>query len=338
MNDNIINDKFKVLVVDDESSVRFLLTQMLEGEGYEVIEASDGESAIEIFKSEAPDMILIDAMMPILDGMSTCRMLRRLDTGKNVPVLMITGLDDDSVVDMAFESGVSDFITKPFQFSVLRQRVKRMLRLKTAESMLEEKLVNERSITELVNDGIIITDAGNQIISFNPSAEDIFNFKAADIIGRKISEIIPELTDEAIKRDSEAAGENKNIKIKKETAGKKRDRTQIPIGLTLNGLDSGNKLISVHDLTEKKQTQSTIKMAEMVFENIREAICVIDSGCIVQFTNPAFCALSGYSEQQTIGQSIKLIMPDVRAQAAFDEIISHIKAGEQKQAEFILST
>ena len=178
MNDNIINDKFKVLVVDDESSVRFLLTQMLEGEGYEVIEASDGESAIEIFKSEAPDMILIDAMMPILDGMSTCRMLRRLDTGKNVPVLMITGLDDDSVVDMAFESGVSDFITKPFQFSVLRQRVKRMLRLKTAESMLEEKLVNERSITELVNDGIIITDAGNQIISFNPSAEDIFNFKA----------------------------------------------------------------------------------------------------------------------------------------------------------------
>lgn len=336
--DRLMNKKFKVLVVDDERSIRFLLTQMLESEGYLVMEAEDGESAIEIFNKEKPDMILIDAMMPILDGMSTCRRLRQSDNGKSVPVLMVTGLDDDSVVDMAFEAGVSDFITKPFQFSVLRQRVKRILQLKTAESLLEERLSNERSITEAVEDGIIITDMKNQIISFNPSAEFIFNYKSHEILGAKISNIIPELTDEIIKLDDKQNGENKNIKIKKETAGIKNGGEKFPVRITLNGLDSGNKLISVHDLTERKKTQSAIKTAELVFNNIKEAICVLDSNFAIQLTNPAFWTLNACDESEVTGRPLKSIITNAKSIATFESAIKNILPGEQKQIEIMIST
>lgn len=337
-NDGLKDDIFKVLVVDDEKGVRFLLTQMLESEGYRVFEAADGESAIEIFRKEKPDMILIDAMMPLLDGMSTCRIIRKLDGGQKIPVLMITGLDDDSVVDLAFESGVSDFITKPFQFSVLRQRVKRMLRLKAAESMIEENIVKERSITEFVEDGIIITDPMYRIISFNPSAESIFDYKPHDVMGKNITCIIPDLTDETIKTAAEKTDENKNIKIRKETAGVKNGGEKIPICLTLNGLDSGNKLISIRDLTEKKQTQSTIKMAEMVFENIKEAICVADSDCVVHFTNPAFNSLTGYKESHIDGSSLRLIISDPRSRFDFDNAFKDVLPGGQKQLELFITT
>jgi PAS domain S-box-containing protein len=337
-NDRINDNKFKVLVVDDEKSIRFLLAQMLESEGYLVLEAEDGESAIKIFNKEKPDMILIDAMMPILDGMSTCRRLRQSEAGKSVPVLMLTGLDDDSVVDMAFEAGVSDFITKPFQFSVLRQRVKRILRLKTAESLLEERLSNERSITEAVEDGIIITDMKNHIISFNSSAEFIFNYKSHEILGANISAIIPELADEIIKLDYNDNGEYKNIKIKKETAGIKNGGEKFPARVTLNGLDSGNKLISVHDLTERKQTQSAIKTADLVFNNIKEAICVLDSACAIQFANPAFRTLSDCAEAQLTDCPLKSIIAGAKSLTAFDNAINNILPGEQKQIEIMIST
>lgn len=318
--ERINKGKFKVLVVDDENSMRFLLTQMLEGEGYHVLEAEDGESAIEIFNKEKPDIILIDAMMPILDGMSTCRRIRQSDSGKSVPVLMVSGLDDDGIVDMAFEAGVSDFITKPFQFGILRQRVKRALRLKTTESLLEEQLLNERSITEAVEDGIIITDAKNRIISFNASAEFIFNYKSHEILGIEIASIIPELSGEMIKSDSGGSAECKSIKIKKETTGIKNGGEKFPIRIALNGLDSGNKLICIRDLTEKKRAQSTIKTAEFVFDNIKEFICVLDSTCAIQFTNPAFQTLFGRTQTQLTGSGLKTLIAGASSQTAFDNI------------------
>ncbi len=339
-NRNSSNENFKVLVADDEKSVRFLLSQMLEKEGYEIVEAENGENTLDIFKSEKPDMILIDAMMPILDGLSTCRRLRSMPEGKSVPILMITGLDDDSIVDMAFEAGVSDFITKPFQFSVLRQRVKRMLRLKTAESMLEEKLSRERSITEAVEDGIIITDVNNYIISFNPAAELIFNIKATEILSKKINIIIPDLTDETIKTSDLNGGENGgNLKIKKEMTGIKNDGEKIPLNVSLNGMDSGNKLIDVRDLTERKQTQSAIKMAELVFNNIKDSLCVINADRIIQSANPAFYQLCGCTPELLSYQCpLDKFIADSKYVKNFTEALIQIKPGNQKQIELLIAS
>ena len=321
--------KFLILVVDDEENMRFLLRQMLEGDGYDVIEANNGEATLEIFEQKKPDLLLIDAMMPLLDGMSTCRRIRNLNGGSGVPILMLTGLDDDKIVDLAFESGVSDFITKPFQFCILKQRVRRMLQLKKAEAMLEEKIVNERSITNMVYDGIIITDKQNCIISFNPSCEEIFEYRSNEAIGKSISTLIPELNDETMSTISSGNETlEKHIKLRLETTGIKKDSTAVEIEINVNGLDTSNKLITVHDLTERKQTQNKLKMAGMVFENIKEALGIIDSKSIIQFVNPAFLNITGYQEHEIHNKALKSIIPDAKSRAKLDcELINFSESG-----------
>lgn len=118
-----------VLVVDDDKVMRYLLRQAMEQEGYLVIEASNGEQCLEAFKEKIPDIVLLDAIMPVMDGFTCCSRLRELPEGDDrKPILMITGLEDKASVDRAFEVGATDYVTKPIHWAVLRQRVRRLLR------------------------------------------------------------------------------------------------------------------------------------------------------------------------------------------------------------------
>ena len=132
-----------ILVVDDDKSVRILLRRAMEQEGYRVVEAADGEQAMAAYTRLHPDIVLLDALMPKVDGFSCCEQLRSL-SGKNpTPVLMITALEDPESVDRAFKVGAADFVTKPIHWAVLRQRVRRLVH----QSHLYKQL--ERSNQEL---------------------------------------------------------------------------------------------------------------------------------------------------------------------------------------------
>lgn len=116
-----------ILVVDDDTFMRLQLRQTMEQEGYQTLEASNAKEGLELYTRFHPDIVLLDAMMPVMDGFTGCSKLQALPGGASTPVLMITGLDDQASVDRAFEVGATDYITKPIHWAVLRQRVKRLL-------------------------------------------------------------------------------------------------------------------------------------------------------------------------------------------------------------------
>lgn len=116
-----------ILVVDDDSATRVLIRAALESDGYQVLEADGGPSALSIFESAKPDLILMDAAMPTMSGFETCCRLKELSKGDEIPVLFVTGLDDEQSVHRGFESGAVDYITKPVNWGVTRQRVRRLL-------------------------------------------------------------------------------------------------------------------------------------------------------------------------------------------------------------------
>jgi DNA-binding response OmpR family regulator len=116
-----------ILVVDDDRSMRSLLKLAMEEEGYRVVEAKDGEQGLSEYRLWQPDMVLLDGMMPVMDGFTCCRHLRQLPGGDRIPILTITVLDDTESVELAFAAGATDYITKPIHWSVLSQRVKRLL-------------------------------------------------------------------------------------------------------------------------------------------------------------------------------------------------------------------
>ena len=143
-------EQASILIVDDDRNMRTLLKHALEKDGYEVTTAIDGVQGLRLYKESIPDIVLMDAAMPELDGFQACAALRRLPGGDETPVLMITGLNDETSVDRAFDSGASEYITKPFNWAVLRQRVRRLVRERSVEKRVAFLAFND-ALTGLPN-------------------------------------------------------------------------------------------------------------------------------------------------------------------------------------------
>jgi diguanylate cyclase (GGDEF)-like protein/PAS domain S-box-containing protein len=117
-----------VLIVDDDFTVRLLAREALEQAGFTVRENDDGVGVLAQFEEEEPDIVLLDVMLPGLDGFTLCQQLRALPRGKNTPILMMTGLDDVASIRRAYDAGATDFIAKPFNWIILTYRVRYMMR------------------------------------------------------------------------------------------------------------------------------------------------------------------------------------------------------------------
>ena len=120
-----IANKEKVLVVDDEASIRRILDTRLSMIGYSVITASDGEEALSLFRKETPNLVILDVMMPKLDGYGVCQEIRKTS---DVPIIMLTALGDVADRITGLELGADDYVIKPFSPKELEARIRSVLR------------------------------------------------------------------------------------------------------------------------------------------------------------------------------------------------------------------
>ncbi len=116
----------KILVVEDEKSICDIIVFNLAREGYEVITAGDGATALELARTERPDLVLLDVMLPKMDGFEVCRRIR--SGGEEMPILMVTAREDENDRVLGLELGADDYITKPFSMRELQARVRANLR------------------------------------------------------------------------------------------------------------------------------------------------------------------------------------------------------------------
>jgi diguanylate cyclase (GGDEF)-like protein/PAS domain S-box-containing protein len=128
------------LIVDDDPTIRLIARRTLESAGFETLVAVDGESGLEAFHRQRPDIVLMDVMLPGMDGYEAVAALRRDPHGTHVPVLMLTGLDDLESINRAYEAGATDFISKPINWGILGHRVRYILRAAEAfEAVVENQ-------------------------------------------------------------------------------------------------------------------------------------------------------------------------------------------------------
>jgi DNA-binding response OmpR family regulator len=118
-------DSATILLVDDEDSIQKLLTYPLEREGFRVVPARDGDEALAQFAAEEPDLVVLDIMLPKIDGLEVCKRIRARST---VPIIMLTARDDELDKVVGLELGADDYITKPFSIREFRSRVRALLR------------------------------------------------------------------------------------------------------------------------------------------------------------------------------------------------------------------
>ena len=144
-----------ILVADDDKVMRVCLRRAMEQEGYQVVEAVDGENCLALFSKLNPDVVLVDAVMPHMDGFTCCQQIQLIESRQGViqtPILMITGLDDEESVEQAFASGAIDFVTKPIHWAVLRRRVKHLLQQVKLYEQLQD--ANEELTRLATSDGL----------------------------------------------------------------------------------------------------------------------------------------------------------------------------------------
>jgi len=135
-------EKNQILIIEDEKDIGELLEYNLQKEGFDTILANNGESGLKVAKKEKPNLLILDLMLPGIDGLDVCRLIKSDNDIKNISIVMLTALGQEEDIVKGLESGADDYITKPFSFKVLIARIKSVLRRGQVEDLNNEQDLN----------------------------------------------------------------------------------------------------------------------------------------------------------------------------------------------------
>lgn len=150
------NRKALILIADDQEFMRKMIRDSLNNSEYELIEADNGKDAVRLFNQYKPDVVLLDAIMPVMDGFAACEHIRNTDVGKRTPILMITALGDTKSINLGFKVGVNDFIQKPLNLDILQRRLSLLIKEKNNDEKLRKSEERFRLLAENARDCIVI--------------------------------------------------------------------------------------------------------------------------------------------------------------------------------------
>jgi len=167
------------LVVDDDPVLRLAVKQFVERLGFNTLEAADGRAAVALFADQEPDVVLLDAAMPELDGFAACAEIRALPAGKRVPILVITVYEDEASVDRAFDAGADEYITKPIHWAVLRNRVLHLVSAYHAERRLRDDHAFFQCLVDSIPEPTVVVDRDLVVRWINGAAPSFFLLEAA---------------------------------------------------------------------------------------------------------------------------------------------------------------
>ncbi len=162
----------RILVVEDESSVRELLAATLTGAGYEVVEAANGSDAQQLVSDEDPSLILLDWMLPGMSGLEFAKWLKRDDRLSEIPIIMLTARDDENNKVQGLEAGVDDYVTKPFSTRELLARIKAVLR-RAGSDASQLIRVDDRLEMDLLQHRVLAAD---KPVSIGPTEFKLLHF------------------------------------------------------------------------------------------------------------------------------------------------------------------
>ena len=187
MRRTLMDDKreSRILVVDDEANHRHSVTRVLMESNTRIMEAASGKAALETAKSFEPDLIILDILMPEMDGYEVCRRLKADPETHDIMVVLLSARPRVKDRLMGYEAGADDYLIKPFEPEELRAKCRILCRLKEAKELLKENEEKFRGIASSATDAVIMLDERGKISYWNQAAERIFRFEAGEIMGRE---------------------------------------------------------------------------------------------------------------------------------------------------------
>ncbi|MFA7269753.1 MAG: diguanylate cyclase [Sterolibacterium sp.] len=174
----------RILFADDSKATAAPTIEFLRQRGYRVTYVLDGRAAVEAYQAETPDLVLMDVVMPEMDGIEATRRIKALGGARWIPVMLMTGLTSKEEIVAGLDAGADDYLTKPIVLEVLEARVRSMQRIATIQDSLFGVLDN-------VYEAILTIDEAGIVKSYNLAAERIFGHTAAEVVGRNVKCLMP---------------------------------------------------------------------------------------------------------------------------------------------------
>jgi PAS domain S-box-containing protein len=274
-----------ILVVDDDPKGLHLLQSLLHGEGYTVLPAEHGAQALVLAYDHRPDVVLLDVMMPDLDGYEVCRRLRADETLRHVPILLLTALDDRESRLRGLEAGADDFISKPFDSVELRTRLRTITRLNRFRQLFEERARFETAVA-YSPDAIVLTDDAGRITLVNAAFQRLV---AAPATADDASVFDYLVSDELRNQLATLSEVGRRIgPVQLELARARRPDTWVEITAgRLPGPDGSLLEFNIRDITEKKLLEAQLLRSQRI-----ELLGQLAGG-IVHDVNNILTAISG---------------------------------------------
>jgi len=270
-----------VLVVDDTATNRQILSVFLKRLGHKVDLAEDGAQAVGLFASHAYDLVIMDVMMPVMDGYEATRRIKAMCGDRWVPVIFLSALDKDENLVTGLEAGGDDYLPKPVNFVVLEAKLNSLSRAMALRRELEDARRFNQAVTDNLVDAIITINDHGMIESVNPACCQIFGYPAGEMIGRNVSLLMPEPNRSA--HDGYIAhyvngGAPKVLGTTgREAEGLRKDGSTFPISISISEFrDQGQRMFvaALRDISVQKAAEQQLRenaLALQIYHDDREA-------------------------------------------------------------------
>jgi len=252
-----LDDKPVALVVDDDRGTRLIARTLLEESGFIVEQAADGIEALSSFERSKPDIVLLDVVMPEMDGFAVCKEIRhRSEQGRHIPVLMMTGLDDIDSIHRAYDAGATDFITKPINWTIFQHRLRYIWRSSLVSEDLRKSEMKNRALIGALPDLLLrITSDGRILESREPAGFDQI-FSGNGLLSKKINEVFSEEVSRPIMKNLDRALTFGGMQFLEHNLQVDEDARHYEWRIVGSGKDEAMAI--VRDITERKRTEERI--------------------------------------------------------------------------------
>ena len=182
----------KVLVVDDTATNRQILQVFLRKLGFVAVLAEDGAQGVAAYERDQPDLVIMDVMMPVMDGYEATRRIKALSGERWVPVLFLSALDNEESLVAALDAGGDDYLPKPVNFVVLDAKLRSLTRALSLQRSLDDERQRAAAISDNLVDGVITIDDSGLMQTCNPAVENMFGYTQDEMIGHNVNMLMPE--------------------------------------------------------------------------------------------------------------------------------------------------
>lgn len=275
----------QILLVDDNPINLQILYKTLQGSGYRLLIAKNGETALEIAERVRPSLMLLDIMMPGMDGFEVCQRLKQNPHTSDVAVIFLSALDDSVAKVRGFAIGGVDYIAKPFQADEVVARVRTHVKIHRLERQLarrnSELEEENQQILNAVNEGIVGLDKDGRITVFNPAASAISGWPASDAIGERIYALgffqgDRVNTEQESQSPAYRAYHQGQIFHGDQEWVVRRDGRQLPVALTCSPRKEGGAVLVFRDISEWLESEEALRHSREELESQRQHLAHIE--------------------------------------------------------------